>query len=303
MKMIGKIIKRLREKHGVTQEVLGKAIGLTTSMIGMYETSARKPSYESLTKIADYFHVSADYMLFSFEKLRLTRVIQKAMAGKTIEEFARDAGIDEKYLARLCEGNITEPPSPDILKKISDNSNAILADDYYFELMVAADYLDEAVAARMRFEDTKKRLEGRIKEIPFEPLSVGKLTKISIIGTVTAGPNGLAYEDYQGEEWVEAEKVSGGKYFYLRIKGDSMQGDGILPGDLALVRETPEVEYGALAIVIINGEEGTIKRVYKNEDSIILQASNPNYPPRVFVKEEMENVRIIGEVKMTVRHY
>ena len=82
-----------------------------------------------------------------------------------------------------------------------------------------------------------------------------------------------------------------------------MIGDGILPGDLALVRETPEVAYGALAIAIVNGNEGTIKRVYKNEDSIILQASNPKYQPLIFKKEEMKNVRIVGEVKMTTRKY
>ncbi|GAB6171408.1 XRE family transcriptional regulator [Paradesulfitobacterium aromaticivorans] len=61
--MIGKIIKDLRAQKDITQETLGKAIGVTTSMIGMYETGARKPSFEVLNKIADYFGVSTDYLL------------------------------------------------------------------------------------------------------------------------------------------------------------------------------------------------------------------------------------------------
>jgi len=61
--MLGKIIKELRKDKGITQEELGKIIGVTTSMVGMYETNARKPSYEVLSKIAEYFDVSTDYLL------------------------------------------------------------------------------------------------------------------------------------------------------------------------------------------------------------------------------------------------
>lgn len=61
--MLGKIIKELRKDKGITQEELGKIIGVTTSMVGMYETNARKPSYEVLSKIAEYFNVSTDYLL------------------------------------------------------------------------------------------------------------------------------------------------------------------------------------------------------------------------------------------------
>ena len=60
---IGKRIKKLRFDKEITQEELGKIIGVSTSMVGMYETNARKPSYDVLIKIADYFEVSTDYLL------------------------------------------------------------------------------------------------------------------------------------------------------------------------------------------------------------------------------------------------
>lgn len=82
-----------------------------------------------------------------------------------------------------------------------------------------------------------------------------------------------------------------------------MIGDGILPGDLAFVKQQTEVEYRDLAVVIVNGEEGTINRVFKKNDSIVLQSSNPNYPPRIFTGHEFESIKIFGKIKETKRRY
>ncbi|MFD1777060.1 LexA family protein [Paenibacillus rhizophilus] len=136
-----------------------------------------------------------------------------------------------------------------------------------------------------------------------DKIHVGSRIKIPVIGTVTAGPNGLAYDDFHGEEWADEDGVQGGEYFYLRVRGDSMIGEGILPGDLALVRETPEVENGDLAVVIVNGEEGTLKRIYKTEGGMILQSANPMHQPRIITGQELSLVRIVGKVKETKRRY
>ncbi|HAE91684.1 MAG TPA: XRE family transcriptional regulator [Tissierella sp.] len=61
--MFGEILRNLRKEADITQEELGNIVGVTTSMIGMYETNARKPSYEVLLKIAEYFNVTTDYLL------------------------------------------------------------------------------------------------------------------------------------------------------------------------------------------------------------------------------------------------
>jgi len=132
----------------------------------------------------------------------------------------------------------------------------------------------------------------------------GKGRKIPVIGIVKAGPDGLAYEEPHGEEWADAEDIpNGSTYYWLQIKGDSMIGEGIMPGDLALVREQPEVEYGELGIAIIDGEEGTLKRIYKKDDSIVLQSANAKYPPRIFAGAEISTVKIVGKVKVTKRKY
>lgn len=134
--------------------------------------------------------------------------------------------------------------------------------------------------------------------------SVKSRTKLPIIGTVTAGPDGPAYADPIGEEWTDTEDLhNGSTYYWFQIKGDSMIGEGIMPGDFALIREQPDIECGQLAIVVVNGEEGTLKRVYKKADSVILQSANAKYPPRIFSKNDINTIRIIGRVIETKRKY
>jgi SOS-response transcriptional repressor LexA len=142
-----------------------------------------------------------------------------------------------------------------------------------------------------------------VHESSTELYKAGNLKRVPVIGTVAAGPNGIAFEEYLGTELVEESTIKGDDYFFLKIKGDSMIGDGILPGDMALIKKTPQIEYGDIAVVIVNGEEGTIKRVYQKDDSVILQSSNPNHPPRVFRGDELNHIRIVGKVKQTIRKY
>ena len=61
--MIGKRIKELRKSENLTQKQLSEKLGITTSMIGMYETAARNPSYEILNKLSDFFNVSIDFLM------------------------------------------------------------------------------------------------------------------------------------------------------------------------------------------------------------------------------------------------
>ena len=220
-------------------------------------------------------------------------------------------------LAALLEqaaDRLAYPPTEDVL---ADKSllQTYLADARHDETTISRllEAIDElAVTPKVLFEQLKASTSRSSKDLldvlaPGEPTletyPVGQPIRIPIIGTVTAGPNGTAYEDYEGDEWTDAQDVRGGGYFYLRVKGDSMTGDGILPGDLALVRETPEVEYGDIAVVLVDGEEGTLKRVYKLEDGLMLQSSNPAYPPRILRGTELEKVRIVGKVKQTIRRY
>lgn len=123
--------------------------------------------------------------------------------------------------------------------------------------------------------------------------------KLPILGSVRAGVGGFAYEEQIGYEEAYMSNCDPETHFYLKVKGDSME-PRIKEGDLALVKRQSDVECGELAIVLVDGEEGVIKKVIKKENSIELHSFNLYYPPRTFEGKEMERVKIMGKVLRTM---
>lgn len=118
-----------------------------------------------------------------------------------------------------------------------------------------------------------------------------------IIGKVKAGYDLIAQQDIEG--YVELGKADAQKGdYFLRVKGDSMEGSHIYDGDLLYVQICSEVPSGSIAVVLI-GDEATVKKVKYKNDLMILEASNPKYEARYFTAKEVETipVRIIGIVR------
>lgn len=90
-------------------------------------------------------------------------------------------------------------------------------------------------------------------------------------------------------------------YFMVSVKGESMI-PTIADGDTVLVRRQSDVESGEIAVVLIDGEDATIKRVYKSEQGITLVADNPSvYPPKFYSNEEIEKLPVIIQGKAEKR--
>ncbi|MDA8227598.1 MAG: helix-turn-helix domain-containing protein [Desulfitobacterium hafniense] len=292
-------MERLMEMKKISRYKLSKETGIPyTTLTQIISGRTKDPQVSALRVLADYFNVSVDYLMGK-------------SVSSIIEERLKEIGMTLPELAKKANVPLT------FIKNVDDivPDHEIDGGEQYYTYLSSIAWILGIPPSKLRVAFARQEIPS--SECPNGPIStpeedfktlletypIGEMVKVPIIGVVTAGPNGLAFEDYQGEAPVDTSYINGDHFFYLQVKGDSMIGDGILPGDLALVRETPEVEYGVLAIAIVNGEEGTIKRVYKNGDSIILQASNPKYPPRIFKGEDMKNIRIVGEVKMTTRRY
>ena len=69
----------------------------------------------------------------------------------------------------------------------------------------------------------------------------------------------------------------------------------IFEGDIVFIRQTPNVENGAIAAVLID-DTATLKRFYKTENQIILQPENKNYSPIIITEEDCKDIRILGEM-------
>lgn len=125
-----------------------------------------------------------------------------------------------------------------------------------------------------------------------------KGVRIPILGKVVAGIPLEAIEDIEGYEEITPEMAAKGEYFALHVKGDSMT-PSLRDGDTVIVRKQDYIESGETAIVLVNGDEATVKRVKYQENGVILIGENPTvYPPHFYTKEEIESlpVRIIGKV-------
>ncbi|OBZ08250.1 hypothetical protein A7975_27250 [Bacillus sp. FJAT-26390] len=127
--------------------------------------------------------------------------------------------------------------------------------------------------------------------------SISENINLPIVGKISCGSGIVAFEYIDGYESTPRSWLNGGDYFYLKAKGNSMTGARIHEGDLLLIRKQDEVEDGEIAAVLIN-EEAVLKKVYKQNDSIVLNSMNSDYAPIVCKLDE--NIRIIGKLKKVV---
>ncbi len=118
-----------------------------------------------------------------------------------------------------------------------------------------------------------------------------------VIGIVKAGYDWFAEQNIIGYESVTEVDFHKGHYF-LQVKGDSMVGAKIHDGDLIYVRSCADVNSGEIAVVLINGDEATVKRVIKKNQMVILEAANAAVETRYYTVQEVEElpIRIIGKV-------
>lgn len=122
--------------------------------------------------------------------------------------------------------------------------------------------------------------------------------RIPVLGYVAAGIPIEAIEDIIDYEDLSPELLKGGaEYFALKIKGQSME-PKISDGDVVIVRKQPDVDSGQIAIVCVNGDEATCKKVMKQENGILLLPLNPAYAPTFYSNEDIESIpiTILGKV-------
>jgi repressor LexA len=121
--------------------------------------------------------------------------------------------------------------------------------------------------------------------------------KIPVLGSVPAGIPIDAIEDIIDYEEIDSATASKGEYFGLKVKGHSME-PRICEGDVLIVKRQDDCESGDIAIIMINGNDATVKRLMKYADGIRLLPNNPAYEPMYFTNEEIisKPVKIIGKV-------
>lgn len=133
-----------------------------------------------------------------------------------------------------------------------------------------------------------------IKLTPVKSHSV----RIPVLGKVVAGIPIEATEEILGYEEITEHMAKTGEYFALRVNGDSMY-PNICDGDTVIVKKQDCVGSGDVAIVLINGDEATCKKIKITDNGITLIGYNPSvYEPHFYTNEEIASmpVSVIGKV-------
>lgn len=155
-------------------------------------------------------------------------------------------------------------------------------------LTTFADFFNVDMNTLMDTNDTSKN----------NPSSPVRAIKIPVLGTVVAGVPIEAIENVIGYEDITPAMAATGDFFALKIKGQSME-PRICEGDLVVVRKQADIESGDTAIVLVNGNEATVKKVKKTKEGITLVANNiAVYTPHFYSNREIEElpVQVIGKV-------
>lgn len=206
----------------------------------------------------------------------------RELKGLSLREVDRLSDISYTHLNMIENGkrNVT----PALLRNLAQLYNV-----NYLDLYEKAGYID-------LIED-EKNIKTDILGNPVAP--------VPLLGAVKAGYNYLAQENWIGTVDVETSLVGDGKnYFALKVKGDSMA-PVFIEDDIVIIKKQNDCENNEFAVVIINGDEGTLKKIKKTDNGIILQPLNPAYGPVMYTKEEMETIPIIivGVVKQLKREF
>lgn len=124
---------------------------------------------------------------------------------------------------------------------------------------------------------------------------------VPVFESVSAGFG--AYADDQILDYcpfiINSEKEAA-ETIAIRVSGDSMS-PKIEDGDIIRVHKQESVDSGSIAVVLLDGEEGLVKKVVYGDDWIELHSINPYYPVRRFDGEEVLRLRVVGLVKGSFR--
>ena len=129
-------------------------------------------------------------------------------------------------------------------------------------------------------------------------LHASSARNVPLIGTVTAGMPITAIQNIEDYLSYVPDRNYAGDLFALKIRGESMIKAGILDGDIVIVEQCSTVENGEIAVVMVQDDEATVKRFYKENGGYRLQPENDAMEP-IYVRE----AAVLGRVVALMRYF
>lgn len=221
------------------------------------------------------------------------RRLRRAKGFKSQKSIAEVSGVSQTTISRIEDG--TQIPTYDTLDLLSKPLRVYTSDLLFLSGQWKEEDLLEPVDKNAMLSDnyrTSRTTPLLVQEAEKVNYSSEQI-KVPILGTTAAGIPIESVEYVEGYEIVESEILRGRQAFSLRVKGDSMIGDGIYNGDTVIIVEQCEVTSSDIALVQIDGTEATLKRVKCENEMCMLIPSNPTMQPILVPAKE---VKILGKV-------
>lgn len=185
-----------------------------------------------------------------------------------------------------------------IMSKQNKNQNDVIKDLEIKQSTFSDWYLGKRIPRMNVIFQLAEYFKVDIRDLIDEP-KLNRGNRIPIFSKIPAGIPIELIEDVIDYEELDPKMFTGDKeYFGVKVSGDSMYPE-YRDGDVLIVQKINDCESGQDCIVMINGNDGTFKRVKKTEEGVILQPLNPNYEIKFYSNKEIEElpIKIIGVVK------
>ncbi|MDH3217537.1 MAG: transcriptional repressor LexA [Candidatus Krumholzibacteria bacterium] len=194
-------------------------------------------------------------------------------------------GQTRERIYRFVRGRLLEGLPPTV-REVRDAFN-------FHAVETAREHLEQLVReGRLAKKKGKARGYGLPTGFKGDPVTIA----IPLLGRVQAGELTTAVEDIEG--YVPVQSRGTGDLFALTVRGESMTGAGIMPGDIAIVRHQPIANTGDIVVALV-GDEATVKRLRIKKNAIELHPENPDFEPIV---PDTNELVILGKV-IEIRRY
>ena len=202
-------------------------------------------------------------------------------AGLTQEDIAREIGVSKQTVQKYESGIITTISSD--------------------KIEIIAKLLRTTPAKLMGWEDNTSAQSFKL----FSPNVTDDVVTFPVLGSIAAGYNEMAIEDWSGETIDVPRSFLKGRsksdFFVLKVHGDSMYPIYHTDDKVLILRQTFVERSGDVGAVIYDGECATLKRVEIFDDMVRLSPLNPSYPPKELTGTNLEQYHIIGVPYLLVR--
>lgn len=230
-----------------------------------------------------------------FNKKLFKTLLEKAIGNKTITQFAKESGVNRTSISNYLNLNLDNPPNPDILERIANNTEDIT----YEEFMAAAGYYSEKVNRFLSKYINDKTLNAvnEFYDKYRDTMRESQNNSVPVI-TIIKKNHPLTDQKNISKHIKFPEEYVNNNSFSIQIKDNSMEKMRIYKGDYLLINPLDgEPEAGKTFYINLDGKK-TIKRYYPIGDKVKLEPSNGNNKPI-----DKKNIDIIGQVVFLQREF